>query len=248
MNTEPVDDLAEATVSQGPLAVEAVQWFSQAARELQEADGWHDTVQRIVELGAGLVEADLAVIIGLNPVNDRAQVLAATDFRRADALLTAQNAAGVFPARQAMVDRAAVHVPDLSGQDSWPDLPACRLSLPLRCVVAFPLLIDEQPLASLGLYAQHPGAFTAEVVELAAAFADHAAIAFNAAAMAEKITNLTVALEHARDIGAAVGIIMERQRITQSEAFNRLRVASQNRNVKLYDLAVATVHTGDLPG
>jgi AmiR/NasT family two-component response regulator len=54
-------------------------------------------------------------------------------------------------------------------------------------------------------------------------------------------------LEHARDIGAAVGIIMERQKITQAEAFDRLRLASQNRNVKLYELALNTVLTGDIP-
>ena len=247
MNVEPVDDLAGETVSEVPVAVEAVQWFSQAARQLQEADSWHDTVQRMVELAAGLTEADLAVIIGMSPVHDRPRVLAATDFRRADALLSAQNAASGFPARQAILDRVAVHVPDLSGHSSWPELQAHGISPLLRCVVAFPLLIDDQPLASLGLYAQQPGAFTAEVLDLAAAFAEHAAIAFNAAAMAEKITNLSVALEHARDIGAAVGIIMERQRITQNKAFDRLRTASQRRNVKLYELALTTVNTGDLP-
>jgi GAF domain-containing protein len=247
VSTEPVDDLVEATVSDVPVAVEAVQWFSQAARQLQEADGWHDTVQRMVELAAGLLEADLAVIIGLSPVDDRPRVLAATDFRRADALLSAQVAAGIFPARQAMVNRSSVHVPNLSVDVSWPDLPVYHLSPSLRCVVAFPLLIDDQPLASLGMYAQQPGAFSDETLELAAAFAEHAAIAFNAAALTEKITNLQVALEHARDIGAAVGIIMERQKITQAEAFDRLRLASQNRNVKLYELALNTVLTGDLP-
>ncbi|QNK80408.1 GAF and ANTAR domain-containing protein [Nakamurella sp. PAMC28650] len=248
VSTEPVEDLAEVSVSEAPVAVQAVQWFSQAARQLQDAAGWHDTVQRIVELAAALVEADLAVIIASSPADDRPRVLAATDFARADAMLAGQNTAGVVPARQAMADRAVIHVPDLTVQGSWSNRQAGTLSVPLRCVLAFPLLIDDQPLASLGLYAQQPGAFSDEVVELAASFAEHAAIAFNAAALAEKITNLTVALEHARDIGAAVGIIMGLLHITQSEAFDRLRVASQHRNVKLYEVALVTVHTGEVPG
>jgi GAF domain-containing protein len=248
MGSEPEQDLEQAPVCQTPAAVEAVQWFSQAARELQDATDWHDTVQRIVELAAGLARADLAVIIGVSPAGNHPQVLAATDFRRADALLTAQNAAGVFPARQAITGGAPVQVPHLTGHHSWPALQEGGGWPLLRCVVAFPLHIGEEPLASLSMYAQRPGAFNPQVLELAAAFAEHAAVAFNAAAMAEKITNLQVALQHARDIGAAVGIIMQRRHLTQSEAFRQLRIASQHRNVKLYELALATVDTGDLPG
>ena len=142
-------ELEQAPVSQAPAAVEAVQWFSQAARELQDAQDWHDTVQRIVELAAGLAGADLAVIIGVSPAGDHPRTLAATDFRRAEALLTMQNAAGAFPARQAITGGAAVHVPDLTGHDDWPVLPEGGDWPLLRCVLAFPLRIREQPAASL---------------------------------------------------------------------------------------------------
>ncbi len=174
VSTEPADDLVDTAVSEVAVAVEAVQWFSQAARELQEADGWHDTVQRMVDLAAGLVEADLAVIIGLSPTQSQPRVLAATDFRRADALLAAQNESGIFASWQAMIDKVVVHVPDLSDHASWPALRQHPRSPMLRAVVAFPLLIDDQPQASLGLYARHPGAFSTGVLALAAAFAEHA--------------------------------------------------------------------------
>ena len=71
----------------------------------------------------------------------------------------------------------------------------------------------------------------------ALAFAEHASIAFDHAAKAEQITTLHVALDHARDIGAAVGIIMDRLHLSQADAFGRLRKVSQDRNRKLSQLA-----------
>lgn len=109
-----------------------------------------------------------------------------------------------------------MQVPNLTGHHSRPVLQEGQGWPLLRCVVAFQLHIGEQPVASLSLYAQGPGVFGAQVLELAGAFAEHAALAFNAAAMAEKIIDMQDPLEHARDLGAAVGIIMQRRRLTQS--------------------------------
>ena len=48
-----------------------------------------------------------------------------------------------------------------------------------------------------------------------------------------------------RRIGMAVGILMERHRLTEEQAFDRLRDLSQRRNVKLRDLAEQMIYTGD---
>jgi AmiR/NasT family two-component response regulator len=42
-------------------------------------------------------------------------------------------------------------------------------------------------------------------------------------------------------IDQALGVIMARERCTQSRAFAVLRAASQNRNVKLHDIAATIV-------
>ncbi|EWT01329.1 hypothetical protein N865_10950 [Intrasporangium oryzae NRRL B-24470] len=59
--------------------------------------------------------------------------------------------------------------------------------------------------------------------------------------------NLKKALEHSRDIGAAVGVLMAFEKLTQDEAFELLRHASQDQNVKLYALAREVLDTGQLP-
>ena len=66
-------------------------------------------------------------------------------------------------------------------------------------------------------------------------------------AAAAKAEHLQRALEHSRDIGAAVGILMAHQKTHQAEAFELLRRTSQDQNRKLYDVALEVVSTGELP-
>lgn len=59
-----------------------------------------------------------------------------------------------------------------------------------------------------------------------------------------KIVNLDIALATCRCIGAAIGIIMAVQKVTQEQAFDVLREASQTRNCKLRDIAEEILTTG----
>jgi AmiR/NasT family two-component response regulator len=57
--------------------------------------------------------------------------------------------------------------------------------------------------------------------------------------------NLERALVSNRRIGMAIGILMERHRLTEERAFDRLRDLSQRSNVKLRVVAEQLIYTGD---
>ena len=59
--------------------------------------------------------------------------------------------------------------------------------------------------------------------------------------------NLQRALQHSRDIGAAIGILMARHKLTQEQAFAALRRVSQDSNRKLYSIAQNVIETRELP-
>lgn len=59
--------------------------------------------------------------------------------------------------------------------------------------------------------------------------------------------HLRRALDHSRDIGAAIGVLMAMRKVTRDEAFELLRRASQNQNRKLHDLSLEVLSTGELP-
>lgn len=63
----------------------------------------------------------------------------------------------------------------------------------------------------------------------------------------QRSANLHGALRTRELIGQAQGILIERERITGEQAFDMLRRASQNLNVKVRDVARALVETGESP-
>jgi AmiR/NasT family two-component response regulator len=54
------------------------------------------------------------------------------------------------------------------------------------------------------------------------------------------------ALVSNRQIGMAMGILVERHRVTPEQALDRLRDLSQRNNVKLRDVAEHIIYTGDI--
>lgn len=68
-----------------------------------------------------------------------------------------------------------------------------------------------------------------------------------AESFAERQANLERALESHRFIGQAIGILVERHRITPVEAFAQLKSASQRRNIKLREIAARVIETGEDP-
>ena len=65
------------------------------------------------------------------------------------------------------------------------------------------------------------------------------------AAATDRAENLERAVLSNRRIGMAMGILMERHRFTEEQAFDHLRELSQRRNVKLRDVAEQLIYTGE---
>jgi DNA-binding response OmpR family regulator len=61
-----------------------------------------------------------------------------------------------------------------------------------------------------------------------------------------KVANLQTALASNRTIGAAIGIVMATERLTNEQAFERMRAVSQRSHRKLSDIADDIVYTGRL--
>ena len=89
-------------------------------------------------------------------------------------------------------------------------------------------------------------------IELAEEVAAWLAIAIGnaeaAARTSEDLTQLRTAMMSRASIEQAKGILMERHRIKEDDAFTILTHASQQTNTKLRDVAEELVRTGALPG
>ena len=64
----------------------------------------------------------------------------------------------------------------------------------------------------------------------------------------EEVARLEAALLSNRRIGIAVGIVVERFKLTADDAFGVLQRLSQQRNEKLRAVAERVIDTGEVPG
>ena len=76
---------------------------------------------------------------------------------------------------------------------------------------------------------------------------DEASLSDELAAARERIAHLEIALHTNRRIEMAIGILMARRGLTETVAFGELRAVSQQRAMKVRDLAAYVVEAGDLP-
>lgn len=116
--------------------------------------------------------------------------------------------------------------------------------LGIGSALGFLLFTEEDELGALNLYSERAGEFTERSEQVGWLLASHAAVAF---ASARSDAQLREAMATRQEIAEAMGILMERYKVTERDAFAMLVKSSQNRNVKLREIARAITHTGEIP-
>lgn|GEM_PF-1080344 len=158
------------------------------------------------------------------------------------------------------VEWTAILVRDLGRESRWPGLAARGAESGARSVMSVSLFAGpvlgargaQQAVGSLNVYASTAAAFgeserdTALLLALYAALALAATEAINEAG--EQIDQLREAMASRNVIGQAQGILMERNKFTAGQAFDRLRAASMNLNRKLRDVAKDLSESGEESG
>ena len=108
------------------------------------------------------------------------------------------------------------------------------------------LLDGSGAIAGLNVYSDVRDAFDETSVCTALVLATHGSLLVTALLARDRADNLRRALESNREIGVAMGILMQRHHLTREQAFDVLRVASQYGNRKLSDIATEVADTGIL--
>jgi hypothetical protein len=142
---------------------------------------------------------------------------------------------------------------DLATEQRWPAWTAVATLLGFASAAGIPAEISPGQRIALNLYAPAPQAFDEEVLHRATLFAQEVARTLPSAVRLfeadERASHLEQALASRSTIDQAIGVLMSQNRCTPDVAFGILRRASQNRNIKLRDVAAAIIerYTGHPP-
>ena len=119
----------------------------------------------------------------------------------------------------------------------------------VQSALSYRLTVLDHPgttTATLNIYSEQPDAFDEVSVNTGRVLATHGSLLVTAMLARESANNLARALESNREIGVAMGILMQRHRLTREQAFHILSVASQEANRKVADIATEVADTGIL--
>ena len=157
-----------------------------------------------------------------------------------------QYGAGEGPCLESMTTDEIVIVSDLTQEQRWGGYRLHALAHGVRASLSLPISSGGNgAMGALNFYAIVPNAFTGEHAVIGAHFADQAAGALRLAARLADQTVLTTQLQEAMSsrtvIDQAIGIVMGQNHCDANAAFDVLRRASQNRNVKLRQVAADLV-------
>lgn len=206
------------------------------------------TLDKIVQLAVLAIDGCEAAGV-LAAGDGAAPTTLAASAPRAVAMDGLQIDAGEGPCLESARTGSTVYASDLIDDTRWPEFTAAAVEAGIRSILAHALPPGTP--AALNLYATLPDAFGAHSRAQALLFATLARLALDSAAEraldVKQITNLTEALRTRELIGQAQGILIERERITAEQAFAVLREASQHLNLKLREVAVTLVETGQDP-
>jgi transcriptional regulator with GAF, ATPase, and Fis domain len=159
----------------------------------------------------------------------------------------AQYALDEGPCLDAARHRRENRVDDVCGEDPrWPRFTAQAAREGMRALFALPLVSGDECVGALNLYGWEVGAFgdfDATLVEVAAQRCADAVVAVTALdGMRQLAGQLEQAMASRAVIEQAKGVIMAMRGIPEDQAFEVLRRSSQDRNVKVRDLAQRVVH------
>lgn len=139
------------------------------------------------------------------------------------------------------------YAPRLATDPRWPKFgPAAAREHAIGSVLSLPLLCDPDNAFGLNLYAEEKNSFTETDVNAALMLAAEGELAIANARNTETSAHLATALQSNRDIGIAIGILMNQHKVSAESAFGLLKRASQNTHRKLARVALDVTYTGML--
>jgi GAF domain-containing protein len=142
-------------------------------------------------------------------------------------------------------------IDDMRSDQRWPDYAQHAAAHGVLSSLSVPLPFQGVTIGALNTYAERSQVFDDHDVELAEEVAAWVAVAVGnaeaAARTSEDLNQLRTMMMTRAFIEQAKGILMERHKIKEDEAFTILTHASQRTNTKLRDVAAELVRTGTLP-
>ncbi len=152
------------------------------------------------------------------------------------------------PCVDAILEDTVFRTPELAADPRWPEFgQRAYEATGVRSMLALRLYLEhDEVIAALNIYSTEPAAFDDSAQTVGTLLATHGGLAVAGSLARDHAEHLKRALASNREIGIALGVLMQQHKITREQAFDLLRIASQHSHRKLADIATEVADTGEL--
>ena len=221
--------------------IELAKTFGEIARILIAEKDPQATLQRIVSLAVETIDG--CEHAGISVIDGKTITSPAASDHIPSVVDRIQSETGEGPCVDAIREHEVFQTGRLSDELRWPHFtPRAVAESGVQSILSLRLFAAESTMGSLNLYSTQIDAFDDRDVAVATVFAAHAAVAWSTS---QAIENLKVGMITRQLIGQAVGFLMVRQEMSESDAMDALKRASQRLNIKLREVAEHIVHRQD---
>ena len=210
-----------------------------------------ETLLRVAEMTVKAVPS--ADFVGLTMIVEGQERTAVFTDEASPEIDQAQYDNGDGPCLAAFNNRQIYAVDSTRADGPWPAFRAAAVAHGIGSTLSLPMIVDQQGVGAMNLYARLEHAFDDDDREVGLQFASQAAIVLANAQAYWDARNLSEGLRQSMKSRAVIeqakGILMGAQHVDEDDAFQMLVRASQRENVKLRDIAQRIVATAtDSPG
>nr|KEP24727.1 hypothetical protein DA06_07045 [Georgenia sp. SUBG003] len=229
-----------------PLANELAAVFARMSGLLPTVHTLRTAMELVTSLAAEVLPGTAGAGISLMDARGRRATAAATDVvvERADAL---QYDLGEGPCLTAWEQHSTVRMDDVALEDRWPRWTAAVAGTGLTSCVSTALVAGDTGLGAIKVYSAEPENFGPGSEYVMQMFAAQAATLVGEARGAERAREVSDdlrAMVRQRDVvSLAKGILMDRERVGEEDAFVMLIASAQDRRVSVHEAAEAIVRS-----
>lgn len=218
--------------------------FQTLARLIYSGSTFDEIYQQLVETAPRIVAGcDHASLMLAR--RDGYETAAASDdiARRIDEL---ERELGEGPCVDAIDEEAGQIDPDITRHSTWPRLAERVIAeTPVRGMAGYRIVIEGKKVGALNLFSDTPGAFETDGADQGAVLSAFASVALMSMANRDRADSLRRGLESNREVGKAIGLLMAAHHIGSDEAFEVLRKASNDMNMKLTEVAREVIENAE---
>ncbi len=164
---------------------------------------------------------------------------------------TEQYATREGPCVDASLQGRWFHAESLDIESRWPSFTPRARALGIKAILSSPLKAFDVPVGALNIYSRTASSFDVDAQETAEVFAHKASVILSDARAGVTDSQIAArfqgALRSREIIAIAKGIVMERERVNEDEAFTTLRMLSLDGEVSLIHQAEAVMFSAKPP-